>query len=123
MLTLMLAQVAIGLFVSDVDGIESGPLSHLVSFETGRTCAELHETCFDVLLVMIAMHLLAVLFYLFYRRKNLITPMITGVSPHLLQDQGGDAQAALYFGSAARILIGVVLAAVTVWMVARGFQL
>ena len=128
MLGLLAAQIGLGLVAVDVDGLESGPLSHLVSFETGRTCAELHATSFDVLLVMIAIHLLAVLFYLFYRRENLITPMITGVSPHLLQDphlqdQGGAAPAALYFGSAMRILIGVILAAVTVWMVVRGFQL
>jgi cytochrome b len=123
MLGLLAVQIGLGLVAVDVDGLESGPLSHLVSFETGRTCAELHATSFDVLLVVIAIHLLAVLFHLFYRRENLITPMITGVSPHLLQHQGGDAPAALYFGSGTRILIGVMLAAVTVWMVVRGFQL
>jgi cytochrome b len=123
MLALLALQIGLGLVAVDVDGLESGPLSHLVSFETGRTCAELHETVFDLLLIMIAVHLLAVLFYLLYRRENLITPMITGVSADPGTAHRGQAQAALYFGSAARILIGVALAAVTVWMVARGFQL
>jgi cytochrome b len=118
MLGLLAVQIGLGLVAVDVDGLESGPLSHWVSFDTGRTCAELHETVFDLLLAMIAIHLLVVLFYLLYRRENLITPMITGVGVH-----SGEAQASVYFGSAARIFIGVALAAVTVWMVARGFQL
>ena len=117
MLALLAAQIGLGLVAVDVDGLESGPLSHLVSFETGRACAELHEVVFNLLLTMIALHLLAVLFYLFYRRENLITPMITGGTP------GSALQASMYFGSAARILIGVLLAALTVWLVARGFQL
>ncbi|MES1262768.1 MAG: cytochrome b/b6 domain-containing protein, partial [Peristeroidobacter soli] len=43
LLGLLLAQIVLGLFAVDVDGIESGPLSLYVSFETGRACAEWHE--------------------------------------------------------------------------------
>jgi len=117
MLGLLVTQVGLGLVAVDVDGLESGPLSHLVSFETGRSCAELHELVFNLLLAMIALHLLAVLFYLFFRHENLITPMITGVAT-----RRGELRASMYFGSVARILIGVLLAASTVWLVARGFQ-
>ena len=78
MLTLMLAQVLIGLFVSDVDGIESGPLSHLVSFETSRTLAEIHEIVFNVILGLIALHIAAILFYLLAKRDNLVVAMLTG---------------------------------------------
>lgn len=46
MLAVMLVQVGLGLFASDLDGLESGPLSHLVSFEASRAAAELHETVF-----------------------------------------------------------------------------
>ena len=35
LLVLLLTQVTLGLFAVDVDGLESGPLSHLVSFEAG----------------------------------------------------------------------------------------
>ena len=55
MLVLMSVQVGLGLFVTDVDGLESGPLSHLVSFETGRTLAEWHEETFDVLLAFLGL--------------------------------------------------------------------
>src|SRR6266436_139168 len=43
LLGLLLGQVVLGLFCVDVDGLESGPLSHWVSFETARTCARLHR--------------------------------------------------------------------------------
>src|SRR5688572_22217569 len=35
LLLAMIVQVSLGLFATDIDGIESGPLSHLVSFDTG----------------------------------------------------------------------------------------
>ena len=35
-LLLLAAQVTLGLFAVDIDGLESGPLSHLVDFDTGR---------------------------------------------------------------------------------------
>ena len=100
-----------------VDGIESGPLSHLVSFDAGRACAELHEDLFDVLLVFIALHVAAVLFYLIYKRDNLIAAMIHGHRNH----PAGDTPR-LSFASMPRLLIGIALAAFVVWIVARGMQ-
>ncbi|NKF21222.1 Ni/Fe-hydrogenase 1 b-type cytochrome subunit [Solimonas sp. C16B3] len=78
MLLLLLVQTGTGLFAVDTDGVESGPLSHFVSFDAGRTLAELHETSFNLLLVLIGLHIAVVLFYLLYRRDNLITPMLSG---------------------------------------------
>ena len=67
LLGLLLAQIVLGLFAVDVDGIESGPLSTYVSFDTGRVAAEWHEAVFDVLLWLIGLHVAAVLFYLLYQ--------------------------------------------------------
>jgi len=39
LLGLLLSQIVLGLFAVDVDGIESGPLSTYVSFDTGRAAA------------------------------------------------------------------------------------
>ena len=79
LLALLVGQVGLGLFAVDTDGLESGPLSHWVSFDTGRTAAEIHETLFNVLAGFIGLHVAAVLFYLFVRRDNLIAAMLTGV--------------------------------------------
>ncbi|MBM0103962.1 cytochrome b/b6 domain-containing protein [Steroidobacter sp. S1-65] len=111
MLVLMLSQVSIGLFVSDVDGIESGPLSHLVSFETSRTLADIHEVVFNVILAFIGLHIAAILFYLLAKRDNLIVAMLTG--------QRRDARIRpMRPVPAWRILPGIVLATGVVWWVA-----
>jgi len=78
MLALLLTQVLLGLISVDVDGIESGPFANLVDFDTGRAAAEWHEFLFNLLLGVIGLHVAAVLFYLLYRRDNLIMPMVTG---------------------------------------------
>jgi cytochrome b len=78
LLGLVIAQVSLGLFAVDVDGLESGPLSNLVSFEVGRACAKAHETVFDILLIVAALHIAAILFYAIFKRENLVRPMILG---------------------------------------------
>lgn len=78
LLGLMSVQTVLGLFSVDVDGIESGPLSSWVDFDTGRRLAELHELTFNLLLATIALHLAAVAFYLVYKRENLVGAMVTG---------------------------------------------
>lgn len=122
LLALLMTQVGLGLFTVDIDGIESGPLSHLVSFETGRACAELHETLFNVLLTFIALHVAAVLFYLIYKRDNLIATMIHGHRNHPSHHLAGDS-AQPSFASLPRLVIGIALAGLVVWIVARGLRL
>jgi len=79
MLLLLLVQSGLGLFSVDVDGIESGPLSDLVSFNTGRYLARWHGKTVNILLVFIFLHLAAILYYAFYKRENLTAAMLTGV--------------------------------------------
>lgn len=78
MLAILGTQVVSGLFAVDIDGIESGPLSHLVDFDQGRLASAIHGVCFTVLQGLIVLHVLAVVFYLAVRRRNLIGPMVTG---------------------------------------------
>ena len=115
LLSLVLLQVSLGLFAVDVDGIESGPLSHLVSFDAGRSCAELHEDVFNVLLAFIVLHVAAVVFYLLYRRENLIAPMITGA------DENAEARPSVRFAGWERAIPGAALAALATWAISAGF--
>ncbi|HEY0938839.1 MAG TPA: cytochrome b/b6 domain-containing protein [Steroidobacter sp.] len=110
MLALMLAQVVIGLFVTDVDGIESGPLSHLVSFATSRTLAEIHEVVFNVILTLIGLHITAILFYLLVKRDNLIVAMLTGRRRNVRMN-------AMRPVPVWRVIPGIVLASGVVWWV------
>jgi len=78
LLALLIVQTILGLYAVDVDGIESGPLSQYVDFDTGRAAAKLHHLAFNALLVLVGLHLSAIAFYLFIKRDNLIGPMVSG---------------------------------------------
>ena len=71
-------QVGTGLFTIDVNGLESGPLSKFLEFDTGRLFSEFHEMSFRALYILIALHVLAVLAYQFVLKANLVRPMLTG---------------------------------------------
>ena len=70
-------QVGLGLISEDDDGIYMGPLARLVSVDTSDKARDIHELWFNLILGLIALHLLAILYYLL-RGKKLIRPMITG---------------------------------------------
>ena len=78
LLGLLAAQVTIGLFTQDVDGIESGPLSYLVSYETADAMREWHELVFNAIVGLVVLHVAAIMFYRFVKKDNLIHPMVTG---------------------------------------------
>lgn len=108
MLLLLVAQASLGILSVDVDGLNEGPLSFLVSYDTARNAAELHGIVVDLLLVLVGLHLAAVLFHLVYKRENLTGTMLTGrarlaegeTPPRLVSDR--------------RALLVLVLAAVAV---------
>ncbi len=114
MLMVLAAQVTTGLFAVDVDAFEGGPLSHLVSFELGRTLADLHEFSFRLLQVLVVLHVAAVLFYLVYKRTNLIGAMVTGRRAF---PQDPDLAGAPMW----RLLACVAVAAALAFAVSKGF--
>ena len=117
LLGVMLIQAGLGLFAVDIDGIESGPLSYMVDFDTGRLASELHELSFRVLQGLVVLHLGAIAFYALWKRQNLITAMITGKRVF-----SGPAPV-LKFAPVWRVLVGIVLAAGAAWLIARGLKL
>ena len=112
MLAALLVQVGLGLFASDIDGLESGPLSHLVDFDASRVAAELHETTFRIVQGLVVLHLAAIGYYWLWKRQNLIGAMLTGKQRL--------ATEALRPASIVRLLIGVVLAVAVAWFIAKG---
>jgi len=71
-------EVGLGLFSGDEDGLMSGPLAQFISLDLSEEITDLHEDFFNLLLVLIGIHVAAVIFYLVAKRKNLIGPMISG---------------------------------------------
>ena len=78
LLGLTILQVATGLFNADDDGLVEGPLAPLVSFDVADAAHDLHELVFNVLLVFIAIHVAAILFYRLVQGKKLLAAMISG---------------------------------------------
>src|SRR5579863_9303472 len=111
LLALLVILVAAGLFAVDVDGLESGPLSYLVSFDHGRLAARVHAISFKALEVLIALHILAVLFY-GLRGRNLLRPMVTGRDRCLPPGSEPLQQA-----SPLRLVAAVAIAAASAWWV------
>ena len=77
MLSLLVFQVFTGLFTTD-DLMFAGPWVPAVSSSLSRRLSGLHESNFDWLVVLVALHLLAIGWYWWRRKANLVLPMITG---------------------------------------------
>ncbi len=118
LLAVLLVQVGSGLFAVDVDGIDSGPLSFLVSFDAGRSAAAVHEISFNLLLGLIALHIAAVLFYVLVRKQPLVRRMITGSDPTL-----APSEAALVPARSWRILAAALAAGGLAWWINQGLGL
>ena len=78
MLLALTVQVATGLIQIDEDDFSEGPLSGQVSYDVAVLAHDVHAASFNVLLGLIALHLLAIAYYLFVRKRSLIWPMVTG---------------------------------------------
>jgi cytochrome b len=109
MLGSLLVQATTGLFAND-DVMMEGPLVKHVSDRASEIATTIHDVNAAVLLSLVALHIVAVLFYLLAKKQNLIVPMITGRKP------GADSGEPARFGKVwlASILIGCSAAAVYV---------
>ena len=115
LLGLMIAQTVSGLFTQDVDGIESGPLTHFISYDLADAARAWHGLFFNLLLAMVALHLCAILFYLVIKRDNLVGPMITGRKKWKAVTPTAPAHAPFW-----RIAVAAVVAAGIAWWVSKG---
>lgn len=115
-LATLIVQLVTGLVSSDDDGFEGGPLSHLVDYDLSEAMVEIHEATFRVLQALIVLHIAAVLFYLIYKRTNLIGPMITGRK--MFPQDPGLAGAPLW-----RLLLGAAAAVALMWWISKGAPL
>lgn len=114
-LAVLAFQVATGLFAVDLDAIEAGPLSDRVDFDTGRRIAGWHTLSFSVLQGLIVLHVAAVVFYLAYKRADLIGPMITGRG-RFAKDPG------LTFAPLWRAALAAAVAVALAWWISRGMR-
>lgn len=116
LLTVLGAQVGFGLFAIDIDFIDMGPLSDLVAYETASASLDYHRLNFDIILILVALHVAVILFYLLYKRENLTAGMLHGrVS---LDDDSPDKQdkaSKLQFRGPVAALVTLALSGGLVW--------
>jgi cytochrome b len=107
-LVLLLAvgvQAFSGLFNAD-DVLFEGPFYDNVSESTAKFAGFVHGRLFNILLALIALHVLVIAIYFFWKRENLVRAMVTGRV--LLPSRNGEAD----FASPFRALIVAAAAAV-----------
>lgn len=80
MLLLLLTQATTGLFSND-DIVNVGPFFGWVSDKLSYRMTYVHHLTFQMLEVMIGVHVAAVLYHQFVKRSNLIGPMFSGRKP------------------------------------------
>ena len=78
LLFLLTAQGITGLFIEEEDLYENGPLFEYVSEETSDMLNGWHSDLSDIILVMVILHVSVLIFYLLWKKENLIKPMVTG---------------------------------------------
>lgn len=82
-LILLMIQVISGLFLEDNTYLfQNAPLYEWISNSTRGLIKTIHEVNKYLLLLLIALHILTILFYTVIKRATLIRPMITGKRPY-----------------------------------------
>ncbi|GLK62782.1 cytochrome B [Paracoccus kondratievae] len=78
MLAVLAAQVTTGLISDPDDYINVGPLASYVSSATRSKAVGWHNLGASIILILVLLHVAAVLFYRFWKREDLVSPMING---------------------------------------------
>jgi cytochrome b len=115
LLGILVLQVGLGLFAASPNGSRVGPFAAWVAPGIAHEAADLHKANFYLLLALIGVHVGAILFYLLFRRDDLITPMLTGRRRAPLGTRPMEAAPAW------RLLIAVAAGAgIAIWLILSG---
>ena len=112
----VLAQATAGLFSADTDtGMINGPLATLAPERLVDKATTFHKFWINVILGLVALHVLAALSYLVIKRQNLIGAMFTGHKPLEHVAEAGKPAPTLRFASGGLALSLLILAAALVY--------
>jgi cytochrome b len=108
LLAALALQIGLGLFAADEDWLWPGPLTGFIGEDLAGEIADWHEWTFNVLLAAIALHVLAIAFYLLVKRRNLVRAMVTGVVEAPAGTEAMEGAGAVRFCVAAAAAFGTV---------------
>jgi cytochrome b len=115
LLGLLAAQALSGLFSND-DIAYTGPLASLVSDAVSSRSTHLHHQVAVALYVLVALHVLAILFHAVFKKDNLVRPMVTGYK----DVESGESTRS---GGWTALVIALVAATAAVYLVSGTIQL
>jgi cytochrome b len=118
MMLAILLQASTGLFNSD--DYYFGPLSGLIDKNLAAFLSSIHQLNFDLLKLLIATHVIAILYYKFYKKENLSKAMITGKKTVLATDKQ-NYPAAIRGSNLVLALLVLALCAAIVYGLANAF--
>lgn len=108
LLGVLLLQVCSGLFAND-DIAFAGYLAPLIGSATSGDITGIHRLLENALLLLLAAHVGAIIYYASVKKKNLVQPMLTGWA-------NGKPDESATGGGAAAFIIAVLIAAAVVWI-------
>jgi cytochrome b len=115
LLLLLATQAVLGL-ISDDEIATTGPLARYVSTELSLKAMSWHRWLGDVLLILVAIHILAVVFHVFVKKESIVRAMFDGnkrLPPELAQEASAARKASTSAGVAV-VSIAVVAVIVAV---------
>ena len=114
LLALLAVQVASGLVGND-DIVFSGPLADLVTKDISNRLTGFHQLLSNALYALVALHVVAVLFYTRRKKRSLIRPMITGWKDNA-QGESARGGGIVAFAVAVVVAASAVYGASGVWL-------
>jgi cytochrome b len=79
MLVMLTFQVLSGLFVEDDTLFAAGPLAYDIDPDLSEQLKTLHNINAKIILALVGLHLGAIIYYRFWKKEDLVSPMITGM--------------------------------------------
>jgi cytochrome b len=115
LLLLLGLQAGLGL-IGDDEIATTGPLSRYVALETAISAMSWHRRIGDVLLILVGIHIVAVLFHVFFKKEGLIRAMFSGRKelPEALAKEAQSARAASMGLGVSVFTVAVIVVAVAI---------
>jgi len=119
LLAALAVQVGTGLFAND-DIAYTGPLAGLVDASVSQRLTAWHNIAFDLLVALLVLHVVAIVFYRWVKKTNLIGPMVTGKKQVPKALAASVAQSHATGAGAIGLILSLIISCTVVWGVAGG---
>jgi cytochrome b len=115
MLLLVAIQAGTGLFTTDAV-VWAGPYNPSVSESTASFLSTVHDWNFNFIIGAVVLHVGAILFYAFYKKQNLVVPMLHGHLPAVMVPEHEAIKSSQLFKA---LVVSLVAAGFVYWLLAH----